>query len=194
MLTEAEARTKKERKINKLTVFRQNFGWLAVRSGYGEESADLLAVHDLANGVILHAIANDNVASVLQGPHRGVDFRLHAPSTDVALGTELDFAQIGRNEVVDHPGIVLGWGFVVDAVDVGHQYGQIGVQLDRDTSGQAVVILDSKRASDVLVFLGRRTDSIVGVDDGNDVERHQLGHGGEKLGSRHLVVKVLLSH
>ena len=84
-----------------------------------------------------HAVADDNGRAVFQRPHGGLDLGLHTTGADIGLDPEGDLVQVVRNEGVNDPSAFVAGRSVVDAVDVGHQDGQVGADLHRDPVGEA---------------------------------------------------------
>ena len=84
-----------------------------------------------------HAVADDDGRAVFQGPHGGLDLGLHAAGSHIGLDPEGDLVQVVRNERVNDPSAFVAGRTVVDAVDVGHQDGQVGADLHRDPGGEA---------------------------------------------------------
>ena len=117
-----------------LTIFSQDFGGLSNTFGLGKEGADFIAGHDLPDGVVLHAIADDHVASIVQSPKSRLDFTFHASGADIAFCSEFNALQIRWHEVMDDSGIVLSWRTIIDTIDIGHQNGKISIDFDSNTS------------------------------------------------------------
>ena len=83
---------------------------------------------------------------------------------------------------------------VVDPVHVGHEDCKIGSDLDGYPGSKAVVVSDVEEGAvaALVVLLLWRTDGVVGVDDGDDVQLKQLVDSGEKLEKNNFFVKMII--
>ena len=63
------------------------------------------------------------------------------------------------------PGSLLFGRFVIDALDVGHEDGKVGADVDADATGEAVVVGDVQAPSHRLSVLGQ-TDSKHIIEEG----------------------------
>ena len=86
-----------------------------------------------------HAVADDDGRSVFERPHGGLDLGLHSAGPDVGLDPEGDLVEVVRNEGVKDSSALVARRSVVDAVDVGHQDGEVGADLDGDPGRVAAI-------------------------------------------------------
>jgi len=142
----------------KFTILGQDLDRHGVAGSLGEEAAHLLSSHDLADGVVLHAVANDHGRAVVQSIQGRAHFGLHPSGASVRLLAELHPLQILRVELAHHPGVHGTGRLVVDAVDVGHEDGEVRMGFHGHPGGQAIVVFDAHDAVLVLILERRWAD------------------------------------
>lgn len=137
----------------KITILSEDFHWDSFRLSIGEHGADLLSLHDLLDGVVLHPVANDGRGAVIQRPLGRQNLRLHSAGANRGLLPELDGGEVPRVERMEDPGVFLVWRAIVYTVDIGHEDGEVGSDLHGHASGQAVVVLDVQGAVIAFKFI-----------------------------------------
>lgn len=140
----------------------------------------------------MRSVANNDAHAPVQRPRGRTHFRVHSARSDLRLLAELNGVSVLRRVSVHQPGSVLPRGLVVDSVNVGHQNEQIGVDVRRQESRQAVIVPDGDPlfAGVLLLDEHRRRNGVVGVDDRDDVQADQLRQRAEEVFARVLVVEV----
>merc|ERR1740128_1580698 len=106
----------------------------------GEHGPHVLARHYTPDGVVLHSAADDNAAAVLQRVAGRGHLGLHSASPVVGLLAKLDVVCVDRVKVGQQLRALLLRRLVVDSLDIGHEYGQVGTHVNGDGGGEAVVV------------------------------------------------------
>ena len=149
-----------------LRVQRRFFGF--------EQRPHFFAGADTADDAVFTARGDDHVHIGCRGNGRGLYLSVHAARTHAGPSVAGDFIDVLVDVVDDRDdfGIIMGPRIVrVEAIDIGQEDEQVGVDEAADHSRQRVVVAD-------FVFIDG--DDVVFIDDGNDahVEHRQQGVAG----------------